>query len=77
MSAEPGSGGGTETPIFDALRETLRSERPAALATVVEGPGAGAKLLIRPGQASLGTLGNPDLDRVVARDARRPSSTPG
>lgn len=70
MSAEQGAEGGAATPIFDALRETLRSEQPAALATIVEGPGAGAKLLVRPGQPSLGTLGNTDLDRVVARDAQ-------
>jgi xanthine dehydrogenase accessory factor len=57
------------TPIFDALREELRAERPVALATVVEGPGVGAKLLVRPDGAALGTLGDPDLDRVVARDA--------
>ena len=40
-----------------------------ALATVTAGPGLGAKLLVRPGGESLGTLGDPDLDRVVARDA--------
>jgi xanthine dehydrogenase accessory factor len=34
----------------------------------VSGPHVGAKLLIEPGQASMGTLGDPDLDRVVARD---------
>jgi xanthine dehydrogenase accessory factor len=37
----------------------------------VEGPvdQLGAKLLLRRGQPVLGTLGDPDLDRVVARDA--------
>ena len=67
-SGEQGRGAGT--PIFDALREALRAERPAALATIVDGPGLGAKLLIRPGEPPLGTLGDPDLDRAVARDAR-------
>ncbi len=66
--AGPPSGAGT--PVFDALEATLRAERPAALATIVDGPGIGAKLLIRPGQAPLGTLGNEDLDRVVGRDAQ-------
>ncbi len=57
-----------DTPVFDALRDALRAERPAALATVTAGPHLGAKLLVRPGEESLGTLGDPDLDRVVARD---------
>lgn len=56
--------------IYDTLRETLRDESPVALATVVEGPGLGAKLLVRPGEPFLGTLGDPDLDRVVARDTQ-------
>jgi xanthine dehydrogenase accessory factor len=55
--------------IFDELRAGIRSERPIALATVVDGPGTGSHLLVRPEEAPLGTLGNPDLDRVVARDA--------
>ena len=55
--------------IFDALRDALRDERPVALATVVDGPGVGAKLLVRPDVEPLGSLGDPDLDRVVVRDA--------
>ena len=57
--------------LFEALRAALRDEEPVALVTVVEGPpeSVGAKLLVRPGQAALGTLGDDDLDRVVARDA--------
>jgi len=57
------------TPVFDALDAALRADRPVALATVVEGPHLGAKLLVEPGAAVLGTLGDPDLDRVVGRDA--------
>jgi xanthine dehydrogenase accessory factor len=57
------------TPVFDALRAALRAAEPVALATVTDGPHLGAKLLVRPGGAPLGTLGHPDLDRVVARDA--------
>jgi xanthine dehydrogenase accessory factor len=34
-----------------------------------EGTRVGAKLLVRPGDEPLGSLGNPDLDRVAARDA--------
>jgi len=57
------------TPVFDALDAALRANRPVALATVVEGPHLGAKLLVEPGVDVLGTLGDPDLDRVVGRDA--------
>jgi xanthine dehydrogenase accessory factor len=57
------------TPIYDALAAALQAERPVALATVVEGPHLGAKLLVEPGASVQGTLGDPDLDRVVARDA--------
>lgn len=57
------------TSIYEQLRETLRAEQPAALATVVEGPNSGAKLLVRPGVDAAGDLGHPDLNRVVARDA--------
>ena len=55
--------------IYEQLRDALRTEQPVALATVVEGPGAGAKLLVRPGENPVGTLGHPHLDRVVTRDA--------
>src|SRR5439155_13247574 len=54
--------------IFEALRDALRADEPAALATVVEGPRPGAKLLVRLDGPPLGTLGNADLDRVVVRD---------
>ncbi|QGG95973.1 XdhC family protein [Actinomarinicola tropica] len=57
-------------PIYEILRERLRAEEPVALATVVEGPGAGSKLLVVPGQDPVGSLGNEDLDRVVGRDVR-------
>jgi xanthine dehydrogenase accessory factor len=55
--------------VFDAFSDALRADAPIALATVIAGPHIGAKLLVRPGVAPLGTLGDPDLDRVVARDA--------
>lgn len=57
------------TPVYDALRGALRADRPVALASVVGGPGIGSKLLVAPGTATIGSLGDPDLDRVVARDA--------
>ena len=66
MDATPESG--TATPIFDAVASLLREQSAFALATVVEGPGAGAKLLVRP-EGTMGTLGDANLDRVVERDA--------
>jgi xanthine dehydrogenase accessory factor len=61
--------------LWDLLVEDWRAERPVALAEVVGGVDdelVGAKLVVRPGQDPevAGTLGDPDLDRVVARDAR-------
>ncbi len=56
--------------IFDELRDRIRAEEPVALATVVDGPGVGGKLLVVPDRDAEGSLGHPELDRVVARDAR-------
>jgi xanthine dehydrogenase accessory factor len=55
---------------FDELRDALRAGEPVALATVIEGPHVGAKLLVRPNGDASGSLGDANLDRVVARDAR-------
>ncbi len=69
-----------QRPVFEALRAALRDTRPAALATVaafepVEQDSIpvalGAKLLVIPTAGEpdvVGSLGNPDLDRVVTRD---------
>ena len=54
--------------VFDELAADIRAEQPVALATVVDGPGLGGKLLVRPGQPPEGSLGDEDLDRVVVRD---------
>jgi len=56
-----------QASIFDELASHVRAEEPVALATVVEGPNSGAKLLVNL-DGSRGSLGNEDLDRVVARD---------
>ena len=64
-------------PLYQALRSALVVSEPAALVTVVavgDGDGLpvlGAKLVVRPGSEPglLGTLGDEELDRVVARDA--------
>ena len=55
--------------IDTAITEALQTGEPAALATIIEGPGAGAKLLVRPDKPSIGSLGHAELDRVVERDA--------
>lgn len=55
--------------IFEQYSALLRAESPVALATVIEGPNAGAKLLIVPDADTVGSLGHPELDRVVGRDA--------
>lgn len=54
--------------LFDRFSDLVRREQPVALATVVDGPHVGAKLLVTTGGAE-GTLGHPELDRVVTRDA--------
>jgi xanthine dehydrogenase accessory factor len=60
--------------LWDLLASDWRAERPVALAEIVSGPDelVGGKLLLRPGQDDevVGSLGDADLDRVVARDAR-------
>lgn len=69
--------------IFDILRVAIAEESPAALATIVGHPEGtpppeladgvtvevGAKILVRPDEEPIGSLGNADLDRVVIRDA--------
>ena len=57
--------------LYESLRDAIRAEEPVALVTIVEGEPLGAKLLVRLGDGPAeGTLGHPELDRVVARDAR-------
>ncbi len=58
-------------PVLDELAADLAAESPSALATVVEGPATGAKMLVRPeGATTVGSLGSAGLDRAVQRDAR-------
>jgi xanthine dehydrogenase accessory factor len=56
------------TPLFDALAAALAADRPAALASVVQGPGTGAKLLVTPDAPARSTIEDPDLARFVQRD---------
>ncbi len=55
--------------IYELLRDRIRATEPVVLATVIDGPGIGGRLLVWPGAASQGSLGNAELDRIVARDA--------
>jgi xanthine dehydrogenase accessory factor len=55
--------------LYERLRDALTAHEPVALATVIAGPHVGAKILVGPDRVPEGTLGNPDLDRVVTRDA--------
>ena len=60
----------SEMPIFERYAELLAADEPVALATGIDGEHVGAKLLVTTdGADALGTLGHPELDRVVARDA--------
>lgn len=54
--------------IFDLLDVAIAAEEPVALATITDGANVGAKLLFQPARETVGTLGDPDLDRVVTRD---------
>ncbi len=58
----------TDPTLSQALAARIDAEEPVALATVIEGPNTGHKLLVAPSGDPLGSLGNDDLDRVVARD---------
>lgn len=55
--------------MFDKLRKAIKASEPIALATIIEGPGLGAKMLVDPSGEPDGSLGNEGLDRVVLRDA--------
>ena len=55
---------------YPSVAESIRSAEPVALATVVEGPQAGAKIAVGPSETTVGTLGDAALDRVVERDVR-------
>jgi xanthine dehydrogenase accessory factor len=53
---------------FDRVATAIAEERPVAMATVIRGPHAGEAMLLDDDLS--GTLGDEDLDRVVARDVR-------
>src|SRR5919199_3213619 len=47
----------------------LSEQSPVAMATVIEGPGMGSKMLVAP-EHHLGTAGNGELDKAVIEAAR-------
>src|SRR5262245_57633426 len=56
--------------IYEALKAAIDAERPVVVATVVGGtPNVGAKLLIGPDGAALGSLGPGAPVQEVVRDA--------
>jgi xanthine dehydrogenase accessory factor len=67
--------------LFAVVRDCLRAEEPVAWGTVIELassddgqnevlPPLGAKIVVRPDAAPMGSLGEPDIDRVAIRDIR-------
>lgn len=54
--------------LFDELASAIRAHQPVALATVVDGPLTGARVLVRPDGRFTGAIADPDLQRVVLRD---------
>ncbi|CAN5683551.1 MAG: XdhC family protein [Rubrobacteraceae bacterium] len=50
-------------------RAALADQSPVAIATIIEGPGLGSKILVTPDD-HIGTAGNPDLDKAIVEAAR-------
>lgn len=69
--------------LYEIFSELVRSEKPVALCTVIDGPRIGSKLVVSLDDdlsksasnrdsdrgSAHGSLGHPDLDRVATRDA--------
>lgn len=56
-------------PELPGVLDDMAAGRAVAVATVVAGPGAGTRLVVRPGERS-GRLGSAELDDAVTEDAR-------
>ena len=71
----------TTADLYDRVREAAEQYEPAAIVTIVSGPGAGRKLAVI-GPEQIGTLGNDRLDKAaVARahellDAEKSETAP-
>ena len=55
--------------LLSRWHSALAEQSPVAVATIIEGPGVGGKILVTPG-AHTGTAGNDDLDKAVVETAR-------
>lgn len=56
------------TSLYAELAQRLRAHTPTALVVVIDGPHAGATMVVSPNQPVLGNLGDDELTRVAARD---------
>jgi len=56
--------------VLSALREAIEQEIPVVQATLVQGEPLGAKMLVYEDGRTVGSLGDPDLDAQVIRDAQ-------
>lgn len=55
--------------VIGPLVEAVHAQRPVVLATMLDGEGVPAALLVEPGAAHVGSLGDAALERLVAGDA--------
>jgi xanthine dehydrogenase accessory factor len=55
--------------ILSRWHASLAEQAPVALATVIDGPGVGGKLLVSP-EDHVGTAGNDDLDKAIVEAAQ-------
>ena len=53
------------TDLFGELRKRIEAEEAVAVATVVQGPRIGARMLVLPDRSTLGELGDAELEREV------------
>jgi len=58
-----------DTAMHEMLSAAIRDDRPVCMATVVAGPLTGSKVLLDRDGAASGAISDPDLHRVVVRDA--------
>ena len=61
--------GGLVVSLLERWHGALAEQSPVAVATVIQGPGTGGKLLVFPDE-HVGSAGNEDLDRAVVEGAR-------
>ena len=60
---------GVAVSTYETFAALVRDNAPVALVTIIEGPQVGSTMVVTPVGVVAGTLGNPDIDRVISRDA--------